>query len=51
MIIPGAATYKLSADSSVVDSAGKIYLIPNSCTGVTGNIPVSIPSFSAANKD
>lgn len=51
MLIPGVATYKLSADSSVVDSSGKIYLISNSCEGVTGTIPVSIPSYSAVNKD
>lgn len=51
MMIPGAATYKLSADSTVVDSAGKIYLIPASCNGVTGTRPIAVPSFSAANKD
>ena len=51
MIIPGAATYQISGDSTVVDSSGKIYLIPNSCTATTGTIKVSIPSFLATNKD
>lgn len=48
---PGIATYKLSTDSTVVDSAGKIYLIPDSCNSVTGTKKVSIPSFSVTKKD
>lgn len=51
MIIPGAATYKLSSVSTAVDSSGKIYMIPASCSGTTGTIPVAIPSYSATNKD